>query len=66
MHEGRIVVDDESLQEGEKVTVLAPGGDEGFEVSAEDKRVLRESLAEAARGKFVDGDALLRELDETN
>jgi hypothetical protein len=66
VHDGRIVVDDESLHEGEKVTVLAPEGDEGFGVTAEEKRVLLASLAEAARGEFVDGDALLRELDEIN
>jgi hypothetical protein len=64
VHDGRIVVDDETLPEGEKVTVLARENEESFEVSADEKRILLESLAQAARGDFVDSDQLLRELDE--
>jgi hypothetical protein len=64
VQDGRIVVDDETLPEGEKVTVLAPENEESFEVSADEKRILLESLAQAARGDFVDSDQLLRELDE--
>jgi len=66
VHEGRIVVDDETLLEGEKVTVLARENEEAFEVSPDEKRVLLESISQADRGEFVDSGVLLRELDETN
>jgi hypothetical protein len=63
---GRIVVEGEPLREGEKVTILAREGRETFVVSAEEKRLLLESIGQADRGEFVDGEELLRELDETN
>lgn len=66
VHDGRIVVEDAELTEGEKVTVLTREGTETFRVSVEQKRDLLESIAQAKRGEFVDGDALLRELDEVN
>jgi len=37
-----------------------------FRVSAEEKRLLLESIAHADRGEFVDGEELLAELDESN
>lgn len=66
VHDGRVIVDDVSLLEGEKVTVLGRENEETFEVSPEQKRVLLESLAQAARGEFVDSDGLLSELDDMN
>lgn len=64
MH-GRIVVEGQPFSEGEKVTIL--GHDSGtFHVSAEEKRLLLESIAQAERGEFVDADELLAELDESN
>jgi hypothetical protein len=37
-----------------------------FRVSADEKRILRESIAQADRDEFVDADDLLAELDESN
>lgn len=66
VHDGRIVVEDAKLEEGEKVTVLTREGTETFRVSEEQKRELLESIAQAKRGEFVDANDLLRELDEAN
>ncbi len=66
VHGGQIVVEDASLAEGEKVTVLARESNETFAVTPEQKRFLLESIAEADRGEFVDTDDLFRELDEAN
>ena len=66
VHDGRIVVEGTQLMEGEKVTVLTREGTETFRVSADQKRELLESIAQAKRGEFVDADDLLRELDEAN
>ncbi len=63
---GQIVVDGQPFSEGEKVTILSHGDDESFQVSAEEKRLLLESIAQADRGEFVDADELLAELDESN
>jgi hypothetical protein len=63
---GRIVVEGERLTEGEKVTILTREGNESFRVSGEEKRILLESIGQADRGEFVDGDELLRELEEPN
>lgn len=64
--DGRIVVEGAPFSEGEKVTVLGHEGDEIFRVSPEEKRELMLSMAEADRGEFVDGEALLSEFDESN
>jgi hypothetical protein len=56
---GRIVVEGQPFTEGERVTILGHEGIETFHVSAEEKRQLLESIAQADRGEFVDGDALL-------
>lgn len=63
---GAVVMDGEPFAEGERVTVLSYADREPFHVSAEEKKLLLESIAEADRGEFVDGDALLAELDESN
>jgi hypothetical protein len=47
-------------------TVLTYSGDQPFRVTPEEKRLLLESIAQADRGEFVDADALLAELDESN
>lgn len=62
---GTIVVEGQPFSEGEKVTVLSYNR-EPFRVSLEEKRMLLESMAQADRGEFVDADALLAELDESN
>lgn len=66
VHDGRIVIEGTQLKEGETVTVLTREGTESFRVSADQKRELLESLAQAKRGEFVETDELLQELDETN
>lgn len=66
VHDGRIVVEDADLPEGEKVTVLTREGTETFRVSADQKLELLESIAQAKRGEFVDANDLLREMDEAN
>ena len=63
---GQIVVEDATLSEGEKVTVLAREGHEIFAVTPEEKRFLLESIGQADRGEFVDAEELLRELDDAN
>jgi hypothetical protein len=63
---GRIIIDGEPFSEGEKVTVLGYEGQEPFSISASEKQLLLESIAQADRGEFVDGEELLAELDESN
>ncbi|HEX7679582.1 MAG TPA: hypothetical protein VF713_15725 [Thermoanaerobaculia bacterium] len=41
-------------------------GNETFNVSPAEKQQLLESIAEADRGEFVDGEQLLAELDASN
>ena len=65
MH-GQIVVEGQPFSEGEKVTILSHEESETFRVSAEEKRQLLESIAQADRGEFVDADELLAELDDSN
>jgi hypothetical protein len=63
---GTIVVEGKPFSEGEKVTVLSHDDSKPFRVSAEEKRQLLESIAQADRGEFVDVDDLLAELDDSN
>jgi hypothetical protein len=63
---GRIVLDGASFAEGERVTVLGYDEHVPFQVTAEEKRLLLESIAQADRGEFIDADQLLAELDESN
>lgn len=51
--DGRVVLDGHRLPEGTFVTVLAPEGDETFEVPPELEHELDESLAQAARGETI-------------
>ncbi len=61
--EGRIVAEGERLTEGEQITVLRREGNETFQVSPEEKRILLESIGQADRGEFVDVNELLHEID---
>ncbi len=63
---GTIVVEGEAFSEGEKVTILSYGDSKPFRVTPAEKRLLLESIAQADRGEFVDVDALLAELDDSN
>jgi hypothetical protein len=66
VRDGRVVVEGEPLPEGLRVTVLSTDAKGTFRVSAEEKRMLLESIGQADQGEFVDSDELLRELDEAN
>jgi hypothetical protein len=61
---GRVVLDPEGepLENGITVTVLAPGPSEIVKLRPEEEASLREALAEAEAGDFVDGEEVLREL----
>ena len=58
---GQVVVDAE-LPEGADIMLLALDGEEYFEVDAELKAVLLESIAQADRGETIPAEELLREL----
>ncbi|HEV8240003.1 MAG TPA: hypothetical protein VGS57_11595 [Thermoanaerobaculia bacterium] len=61
--DGQLDVPKGLLEEGATVTVLVPEGeDEGVELTAEEADFIRESLAEIARGEWVDGRELLDEI----
>ena len=62
--DGKIVVEGEPLEEGSTVTVLAQEGDEDFELTAEQEALLLKAIEEADQGDFIDGDELLKELDD--
>ena len=64
--QGKIVIEGQPFAEGEKVTILGHDHGETFQVSPEEKRLLRRSIAQADRGEFVDTDELLAEMDESN
>lgn len=52
---GAIEIDDQTLPEGAKVTILVHEVDETFEVSAEDEAKLLTAIAEAERGDTWSG-----------
>ncbi len=58
---GRVELDSE-LPEGASVTVLAPEGDETFEVDPETERMLLDSIAQCERGETIPLTQLLSEL----
>lgn len=51
VHRGAIEVDNSSLPEGTKVTILVHEDDETFELSAEEEAKLLAAMAEAERGE---------------
>jgi hypothetical protein len=61
---GRVVLDPggEPLENGITVTVLSPGPEKTFKLSPEEEVSLREAIAEADAGDFLDGEEVLREL----
>lgn len=61
---GAIEVDDTTLPEGTKVTILVPEVDETFEVSAEEEAGLLEAIAEAERGDDRSVSEVLQELQK--
>ena len=59
---GKVVLDGEFLEEGLTVTILIPDEEETVQLSPEEEASLREAIAEADAGDFVDGEQVLREL----
>lgn len=59
---GKVVVDDGSLDEGTIVTVVAPEGQDAFELREEDEAALLRSIAQADRGEVVPASAVLGRL----
>ncbi len=60
--DGRIEVAGESFAEGLTVTILAPEGDEGFELEADDEANLLAAIAESDRGEVISAEEFLCEL----
>jgi hypothetical protein len=56
--DGQIVIEGQPFAEGQK--------NETFRLSPAEKQQLRDSIAQADRGEFVDAEQLLSELDESN
>ena len=52
----------ESLPEGATVTVLAPEGDETFELSPEEEVKLLAAIAEADRGETINAAQVLQQI----
>lgn len=59
---GAIEVDDSTLPEGAKVTILVREDDETFEVSAEEEAKLLAAITEAERGDGISASQLLHQL----
>lgn len=59
---GKIELAGESFTEGLTVTILAPEGDETFELGADDEASLLTAMAESDRGEVISADEFLREL----
>lgn len=59
---GIIKLDEKSLPEGAIVTVLAPEGDETFELRPEEEVRLLAAIAEAERGETTDASKVLKQI----
>ena len=57
-----IKLDGKSLPEGAIVTVLAPEGDETFELRPEEEVQLLAAIAEAERGETTDASKVLKQI----
>jgi hypothetical protein len=60
--DGTIKVDVKSLPEGATVTVLAPEGDETFELLPEEEAKLLAAIAEADRGETTSASHVLQQI----
>ena len=60
--DGKVVVEGQRLEEGTKVTILAGGDEETFELTEAQEKELAEALAEADRGDLVDAEEFFRDL----
>lgn len=59
---GKVVIEGDALPEGASVTVLAPEGDESFELGPTEEEALLAAMAEADRGEVVSADEVVRGL----
>jgi len=59
---GKIEIDDATLREGTKVTVLASECEETFELGPKDEAVLPAAIAEAERGESVSATEVLQKI----
>ncbi len=59
---GQVVVEGAPLEEGSTVTVIAPEGDETFELDGDAEAALRVAIDEAERGEVIDGKQFLPDL----
>lgn len=59
---GTIQIDPKSLPDGATVTVLAPEGDETFELSSEDEAKLLAAITEVEQGKTTSAADLLQQI----
>jgi hypothetical protein len=63
VEDGKIVVlEGPPLEEGVEVTIVAPEGDETFELSEEDEAELLAAIAQTERGDVVNAKEVLRKL----
>jgi hypothetical protein len=62
VQDGTIKLDEPSLPEGATVTVLAPEGDETFELSPEEEAKLLAAIAEADRGETITASQVLQQI----
>jgi hypothetical protein len=61
--DGKIVVEGEPLEDGSKVMVLAPEGDDDtFELPPEQEAILLQAIEEIERGEGMDARKFLKEL----
>jgi hypothetical protein len=65
VHRGATEVDEGSLPEGTKVTILVHEDDQTFELGAEEELNLLAAVAEAERGDGLSASELLNELRTT-
>ena len=54
--EGKVVVEDERLDEGATVTVFLPESDDEIELSPEEEPKIEQALKEADEGDFIEAD----------
>ncbi len=59
---GTIKLDESNLPEGAVVTVLAPEGDETFELAPAEEAKLLAAIAEAERGETISAADLLKKI----
>jgi len=60
--DGKIVVEGVDLEEGSRVTVLAPDGESAFDVTEDERRKLLAAIEEADHGEWASGEQLIDEL----